>query len=67
MSEMNERDNDRQFRVDAEVIHHHIQDQARLIESRTDDIKKLMAPIKERRLRNHFTQEYEAVIKKGNR
>lgn len=42
------------------------QDMTKQIEARAPEVQKLMAPFRERRLRNHFIQEYDRLWR-GNR
>lgn len=52
--------------VDSEIRLRHMEDVARSIDAREDAVHAAAAPYTARKLRNHFTQEYDELWK-GNR
>ena len=55
-------------RINAETSYAHLKDQARIIEGRAQEAKKLLEPIRARGRRNHFLEEAQRLMdrrKKG--
>lgn len=53
---------DIQRRIRAETSLAHLKDQARLIQGREEEAKKLLAPIRHRGRQNHFIQEARELM-----